>query len=89
MTKFHTVAITALLCSLLWIGGTALLINEYIKIVQIKEFQLSQKEKELKRSRSQINDYEQALKDLVWRCRFKYDIIIMNKTYVCYKIDKV
>jgi len=89
MTKFHTVAITALLCSLLWIGGTALLINEYIKIVQIKEFQLSQKEKELKRSKNQLNNYEQALKDLAWRCQFRYDIIIMNKTYVCYKIDKV
>tara|TARA_Y100000385_G_scaffold12550_1_gene12843 strand:+ start:140 stop:409 length:270 start_codon:yes stop_codon:yes gene_type:complete len=89
MTKFHTVAITALLCSLLWIGGTALLINEYIKVVQIKEFQLSQKENELKRSKRQINNYEQALKDLAWRCQFKYDIIIMNKTYVCYKIDKV
>jgi len=89
MSTFHSVAITALLCSLLWIGGTATIIDEYIKVVQIKEFQLSQKEKELKRSRSQIKIYEQALKDLAWRCQFKYDIIIMNKTYVCYKIDKV
>jgi len=89
MSTFHSVAITALLCSLLWIGGTATIIDEYIKIVQIKEFQLSQKEKELKRSQSQINNYEQALKDLAWRCLNRYDIIIMNKTYVCYKIDKV
>jgi hypothetical protein len=83
------VAITALLCSLLWIGSTAVIIDEYIKVVQIKEFQISQKDNELRRSRIKINNHEQVLRDLVWRCQFKEDIIIMKKTYVCYKIDKV
>ena len=36
MKTFHIAVRTALLCSLLWIGGTALLINEYIKVVQTK-----------------------------------------------------
>jgi hypothetical protein len=89
MTKFHTVAITALLCSLLWIGGTALLINEYIKVVQTKEFQIKMKDWDIINNNKIIKTYDDTLKDLIFRCQARDEIRIGNKIYVCFEIDKV
>ena len=33
--------------------------------------------------------YDQALRDLVWRCQNHEEILISNKPYMCHKIDKV
>jgi hypothetical protein len=89
MTKFHTVAITALLCSLLWIGGTALIIDEYIKVVQAKEFQIQMKDWDIGNKNNLINMYDKTLKDILVRCHSRDEIKIGKNTYVCFKIDKV
>lgn len=88
MTKFHTVAITALLCSLLWIGGTAKIIDEYIKVVQIKEFQIDALKSELKGKQNVIIMYDTAIKELVYKCTVKSEIRIGSRAYVCHKIEK-
>jgi hypothetical protein len=88
MTKFHTVAITALLCSLLWIGGTAKIIDEYIKVVQIKEFQIDALESELKSNANIILMYDRATKELIYKCASKIEIRIGRTTYICNKIEK-
>lgn len=89
MKMYQTVAITALLCSLLWIGGTAVLIDEYIKVVQTKEFQLQIKHSELKESQQLNMVYDTILKDFMWRCVNKEEIRISNRKFMCHKIDKV
>lgn len=89
MKTFNTVAITALLCSLLWIGGTAIIIDEYIKVVQVKEFQLQMKHSELKDSQQLNMIYESILKDFARRCMNNDEIRISNRIYMCHKIDKV
>lgn len=88
MTKFHTVAITALLCSLLWIGGTAKIIDEYIKVVQTKEFQIDALKSELRSKQNVIIMYDTAIKELVYKCAVKSEIRIGNQVYVCHKIEK-
>ena len=89
MKTYQTVAITALLCSLLWIVGTAVLIDEYIKVVQTKEFQLQIKHTELKESQQLNMVYDTILKDFMWRCVNKEEIRIYNRIFMCHKIDKV
>ena len=89
MKTFNTVAITALLCSLLWIGCTALIIDEYIKVVQTKEFQIQMKDWDIINIKNLNKIYDQALRDLVWRCQNQEEILISNKPYMCHKIDKV
>lgn len=89
MKTFNTVAITALLCSLLWIGCTALIIDEYIKVVQVKEFQMHMKVSELKDSQQLNMVYDTVLKEFIWRCINKQEIQISNKNFMCHKIDKV
>ena len=88
MTKFHTVAITALLCSLLWIGGTAKIIDEYIKVVQTKEFQIDVLKSELRSKQNVIIMYDTAIKELVYKCTVKSEIRIGKQAYVCHKIEK-
>lgn len=89
MTKFHTVAITALLCSLLWIGCTALIIDEYIKVVQAKESQMQMKDWDIGNKNNLIKRYDMALKDILVRCQSRDEIRIGKNIYVCFKIDKV
>ena len=88
MKTFHTVVRTALLCSLLWIGCTALLIDEYIKVVQIKEFQIDALESELKSNTNIILMYDRATKELTYKCANKIEIRIGRITYICNKIEK-
>lgn len=88
MTKFHTVAITALLCSLLWIGGTAKIIDEYIKVVQTKEFQIDVLKSELRSKQNVIIMYDTATKELIYKCATRLHIRINKQTYICYKIEK-
>jgi len=88
MTKFHTVAITALLCSLLWIGGTAKIVDEYIKVVQVKEYQISALKSELRTSQNVIIMYDTATKELIYKCATKLQIRIGKQTFICYKIEK-
>ena len=89
MKMYNTVAITALLCSLLWIGCTALLIDEYIKVVQAKEFQIKMKDWDIINNKNLIKTYDDALKYLIFTCETREEIRIGNKVYVCFEINKV
>ena len=89
MTKFHTVAITALLCSLLWIGCTALLIDEYIKVVQAKEFEIIMLKSQLNDTKQLNILYDDTLKMFIRKCTDKYEIRIAKKSFMCHKVDKV
>ena len=89
MKTFHTVVRTALLCSLLWIGCTALLINEYIKVVQTKDFNIMMLKSELNSSKQLNILYDDTLKMFIWKCVDKYEIRISNKSFMCHKVDKV
>ena len=89
MKTYNTVAITALLCSLLWIGCTALLINEYIKVVQTKDFNIMMLKSELNSSKQLNILYDDTLKMFIWKCTDKYEIRIAKKSFMCHKVDKV
>lgn len=89
MKMYNTVVITALLCSLLWIGCTALLIDEYIKVVQAKEFQIKMKDWDIINNKNLIKTYDDALKYLIFTCETREEIRIRNKVYVCFEINKV
>lgn len=89
MKTFYTIVITSLLCSLLWIGGTVMIIDEYIKVVQIKDFQNKAVEGNLAISKNLNKLYEQVLLDIVWKCQNREEISITDKNYICWKIDKV
>ena len=89
MKTFHTVVRTALLCSLLWIGCTALLIDEYIKVVQAKEFEIIMLKSQLNDTKQLNILYDDTLKMFIWKCVDKYEIRISNKSFMCHKVDKV
>ena len=89
MKTFHIAVRTALLCSLLWIGGTALLINEYIKVVQTKDFQIMMLKSDVSKNKQLITVYDTTLKDFLWRIQNREEIRLAKKTFMCYKIDKV
>jgi len=89
MKTFHTVVRTALLCSLLWIGCTALLIDEYIKVVQAKEFEIVMLKSQLSTSKKLNILYDDTLKMFIWKCVDKFEMRIENKSYMCHKVDKV
>ena len=89
MKTFHTVVRTALLCSLLWIGGTALLINEYIKVVQTKDFQIMMLKSDVSKNKQLTMVYDTTLKDFLWRIQNREEIRLDKKTFMCSKIDKV
>ena len=89
MKTFYTIVITSLLCSLLWIGGTVMIIDEYIKVLQIKDFQSKVVEGNLSISKNLNKLYEQVLLDIVWKCQNREEISITGKNYICWKIDKV
>tara|TARA_B110000495_G_C22976484_1_gene573602 strand:+ start:260 stop:529 length:270 start_codon:yes stop_codon:yes gene_type:complete len=89
MKTFYTIVITSLLCSLLWIGGTVMIIDEYIKVVQIKDFQNKAVEGNLAISKNLNKLYERVIIDIVWKCQNRFEISVAGKNYICWKIDKV
>ena len=78
MKTFYTIVITSLLCSLLWIGGTVMIIDEYIKVVQIKDFRNKAVEGNLSISKNLNKLYEQVLLDIVWKCQNREEISITD-----------
>tara|TARA_B110000977_G_C10843787_1_gene403083 strand:- start:65 stop:334 length:270 start_codon:yes stop_codon:yes gene_type:complete len=89
MKTFYTIVITSLLCSLLWIGGTVMIIDEYIKVVQLKDFHANVAEGNLSSSKKLNKLYERVIIDIVWKCQNRFEISVAGKNYICWKIDKV
>ena len=52
MRTLYTAAISALLCSLVWIGGTAKLNDEYIKVIDQKDSRIAQLERKTGQDRN-------------------------------------
>lgn len=88
MRTLYTAAISALLCSLVWIGGTAKLNDEYIKVIDQKNSQITQLEKKAGQDRNTIIRYDIGLRQFLFACTTKQEILIERKRYVCYQIEK-
>lgn len=88
MNTLYTAALSALLCSLVWIGGTAKLLDEYIKVIDQKDSQIAQLEKKTIQDRYTIIRYDTGLRQLLFACTTKQEILIERKRYVCYPIEK-
>lgn len=88
MRTLYTAAISALLCSLVWIGGTTKLNDEYIKVIDQKNSRIDQLERKTGQDRNTIIRYDIGLRQFLFACTTKQEILIERKRYVCYQIEK-
>ena len=88
MRTLYTAAISALLCSLVWIGGTAKLNDEYIKVIDQKNSQIAQLERKTGQDRNTIIKYDIGLRQFLFACTTQQEILIERKRYICYQIEK-
>lgn len=88
MRTLYTAAISALLCSLVWIGGTAKLNDEYIKVIDQKDSQIAQLERKTGQDRNTIIRYDIGLRQFLFKCTTEQEILIERKRYICYQIEK-
>jgi hypothetical protein len=88
MRTLYTAALSALLCSLVWIGGTTKLLDEYIKVVDQKNNRITQLERKVGQDRNTIIRYDIGLRQFLFACTTKQEILIERKRYVCYPIEK-
>tara|TARA_R110000796_G_scaffold42853_2_gene105584 strand:+ start:693 stop:950 length:258 start_codon:yes stop_codon:yes gene_type:complete len=80
---------SVMLCFALWVGGTSLLINEYIHVGKEKDEALQILENEVLRLKNINIVYDSIMQEFVWRCGNKEEIRISGLSFMCYKIDKV
>ena len=88
MRTLYTAAISALLCSLVWIGGTTKLNDEYIKVIDQKNSQIAQLERKTGQDRNTIIRYDIGLRQFLFKCTTEQEILIERKRYICYQIEK-
>ena len=88
MRTLYTAALSALLCSLVWMGGTTKLLDEYIKGIDQKNNQVAQLERKIGQDRNTIIRYDIGLRQFLFACTTKQEILIERKRYVCYPIEK-
>jgi len=88
MRTLYTAALSALLCSLVWIGGTTKLLDEYIKVIDQKNNRITQLERKIGQDRNTIIRYDIGLRQFLFACTTKQEILIERKRYVCYPIEK-
>lgn len=88
MRTLYTAGVTALLCSLVWIVSTAKLHDEYIKVIDQKDNRISQLERKVGQDRNTIIRYDIGLRQFLFACTTKQEILIERKRYVCYQIEK-
>ena len=88
MHTLYTAALSALLCSLVWIGGTTKLLDEYIKVIDQKDSRIAQLERKTGQDRNTIIKYDIGLRQFLFACTTKQEILIERKRYVCYPIEK-
>lgn len=88
MRTLYTAAISALLCSLVWIGGTAKLNDEYIKVIDQKDSRIAQLERKTGQDRNTIIRYDIGLRQFLFKCTTQQEILIERKRYICYQIEK-
>lgn len=88
MRTLYTIGVTALLCSLLWLVGTAKLHDEYIKVIDQKDRHIAQLERKTGQDRNTIISYDIGLRQFLFKCTTKQEILIERKRYVCYHIEK-
>ena len=88
MRTLYTIGVTALLCSLLWLAGTAKLHDEYIKVIDQKDRQIARLERKTGQDRNTIISYDIGLRQFLFKCTTKQEILIERKRYVCYHIEK-
>jgi hypothetical protein len=88
MRTLYTAGVTALLCSLVWIGGTAKLLDEYIKVTDQKDKQIQMLRNQASQDRFTIMRYDNGLRSLLIACTQKQEILIDRKVYICYQIEK-
>ena len=88
MRTLYTAGVTALLCSLVWIVSTAKLHDEYIKVIDQKDSRIAQLERKTGQDRNTIIRYDIGLRQLLFSCTTKQEILIERKRYVCYPIEK-
>ena len=88
MRTLYTAALSALLCSLVWIGGTAKIQDEYIKVLDRKNNQIAQLERKVGQDRNTIIRYDIGLRQFLFKCTTKQEILIERKRYVCYPMEK-
>lgn len=88
MRTLYTAAISALLCSLVWIGGTAKLNDEYIKVIDQKDSRIAQLERKAGQDRNTIIRYDIGLRQFLFKCTTEQEILIERKRYICYQIEK-
>lgn len=88
MRTLYTAAISALLCSLVWIGGTAKLNDEYIKVIDQKDSRIAQLERKTGQDRNTIIKYDIGLRQFLFKCTTEQEILIERKRYICYQIEK-
>ena len=66
-----------------------MIIDEYIKVVQLKDFHANVAEGNLSSSKNLNKLYERVIIDIVWKCQNRFEISVAGKNYICWKIDKV
>jgi len=88
MRTLYTIGVTALLCSLLWLAGTAKLHDEYIKVIDQKDRHIAHLERKTGQDRNTIISYDIGLRQFLFKCTTKQEILIERKRYVCYHIEK-
>jgi hypothetical protein len=88
MRTLYTAALSALLCSLVWIVGTTKLLDEYIKVIDQKDSRIAQLERKTGQDRNTIIKYDIGLRQFLFACTTKQEILIERKRYVCYPIEK-
>lgn len=88
MRTLYTAALSALLCSLVWVVGTTKLNDEYIKVIDQKNEQISQLERKVGQDRNTIIKYDIGIRQFLFKCVTKQEILIDKKRYVCYQIEK-
>lgn len=88
MRTLYTAAISALLCSLVWIGGTTKLNDEYIKVIDQKNSRIAQLERKTGQDRNTIIRYDIGLRQFLFKCTTQQEILIERKRYICYQIEK-
>ena len=88
MRTLYTAGVTALLCSLIWVVSIAELHDEYIKVIDQKDSRIAQLERKTGQDRNTIIRYDIGLRQFLFKCTTKQEILIERKRYVCYQIEK-
>jgi len=88
MRTLYTAGVTALLCSLVWIVSTAKLHDEYIKVIDQKVDRIDELERKVQQDQYTIIKYDIGIRQFLFKCTTKQEILIDKKRYVCYQIEK-